>query len=137
MLAPRGPLPGARCVGNRRACRVPPHLAELMTLKRDDIPASKLDVAAKSLHKDNRALPLNPQDRCWHFQFVGAKELASAAEIGSPADPFARSIPAPTQFLAIKQAQPQAPIGWKRDRGLFFAAACEIINQLEHLMRCC
>lgn len=121
-------------VGNRQASP-PPHLAELMTLKRDDIPASKLGVAAKSLHKDKRASLSNPQDRRWHFLFVGAKELASVAAIGSGslAEPLAHGCSASTQFLAIKQAQPQAPARWKR--GLFFAAACDIINQLEPLMR--
>lgn len=110
-------------VGNRQAS--PPHLAELMTLKRDDIPASKLGVAAKSLHKDKRASLLNPQDRRWHFQFVRAKELASVAEIGSGtlADLLALGCSASIQFLAIKQAQPQAPIRWKQDRRLFFCCS--------------
>lgn len=62
--------------GNRRARPrpppppAPPHLAELMTLKRDDIPASERGVAAKSLHKHKRASLRNPQDGRWHLQLV-------------------------------------------------------------------
>lgn len=109
-----------------------------MTLRRYDIPASKLRVAAKSLHKDKCASPLNPQDRCWHFGFVTAKELASAAEIraGTPADLLARPCSASIQFLAITQAQPEALIRWRQDSDLFSAAVCAIINQLHQLMRC-